>query len=98
MGNRHHLRVKKFTCSVPQGTVFGLLLFNIFMEINRSGAHHYFYADDLTIVVKSVKRRVPDFLREDFLPFDGDWDRHAGATLSAISPLQKLANKARVLS
>ncbi|KNH06188.1 Tbingi protein [Perkinsela sp. CCAP 1560/4] len=59
MGNRHYSRVKKFTCGIPQGP----LLFNIFMEdlsaeLNRSGAQHYFYADDLTIVARERDREL----------------------------------------
>ncbi|KNH04906.1 Tcoingi protein [Perkinsela sp. CCAP 1560/4] len=55
LGSRHYSRTETFTCGVPQGTVLGPLLFNIFMEglseeLNLSQAKHYFYADDLTIV------------------------------------------------
>ncbi|KNH06215.1 hypothetical protein XU18_2720 [Perkinsela sp. CCAP 1560/4] len=43
------------------------------------------------------ERRVPDFLREALQLFDNEWLRRAGATPSAISPLQKPANVFRIV-
>ena len=63
MGHRHYSRVKTFTCGVPQGTVLGPLLFNVFMDVlsadlDHSGAQHYFYADDLTIIARGRDREL----------------------------------------
>ena len=55
-------RETAFTPGVPQGTVLQPLPFNIFMEslsveLDQSGAEHYFYADDLTITAQGRERK-----------------------------------------
>ena len=77
IGIRHYSRPETFTCGVPQGTVLGPLLFNIMMEslsaeLNRSGAQHYFYADDLTIVASGKNREE---VLNDALDRLSEWSR-----------------------
>ena len=74
--NGHTSTKRNIDCGVPQGSVLGPLLFNIYINgivSNLQNCVHYMYADDLALCVANKDPVIARMLLQDDLTRTADW-------------------------